>query len=168
MLILIALVGILAVSSVAFGHRGKRGKRGRDGTNGLNGLNGSNGSNGMTGTNGMTGMMGVEGPSLFTFETTSGNPLLGSNSVTTDSNAGTVPDIVRTIEEYPSAFCTFELKAAPTTDNPFLVGLVNTNDINTFAFGFQFGSSGQLFSVVNQGGSLPLGTFNVGDISALS
>jgi hypothetical protein len=76
-----------------------------------------------------------------------------------------MPDAVRTIEQYPSAFCTFRLASFSSVPNPFTVGLVDTNNENTFAFAFQFNASNALFAVVNQSGATALtNPYNADDV----
>lgn len=113
-------------------------------------------------------LSGPQGPALFTLMNANGFATLGSNTITTDSTAGVTTDIVKTIETYSTAFHTFRIGSIGTINDPFLIGLVNTQNIHTFAFAFQFNSVGALFTVANQGGSISAGTYNIGDIFSVA
>ena len=123
-----------------------------------------NGSTGAKGNNGINGSTGQQGPALFNMYNYQGQAILGSNTISSDSNAATLNDIIRTIETYPTSFLTFRLASFGTIGDPFLIGLVNTNNINTFAFGLQFDNGNLLSKVANQSGSISAGTHATGDI----
>ena len=108
---------------------------------------------------GPTGQTGNQGPALFTLINVINEANLNSNSITTSN---TSIYTVKTIEMYNTAFLTFRLNTTSLTS----IGLVSLNNINTFAFGFDFRND-NTFSIILNAVSTGSYNYNNGDIFSI-
>lgn len=138
------------------------GPTGPTGPQGARGSQGTRGTDGSQGPTGPTGSDGIQGPALFTLIALTGIPNLDSNLI--DSNT-IIPANVKTEEQYYPAFLTFNLYDIPSLSNSSIIGFVNTNFINTFAFGLQFDPDYGIGLIYNGGGTVSSGaSFSIGDL----
>lgn len=121
---------------------------------------GSRGKQGMPGPKGEQGISGIEGPALFTLINVQGNSLITSNSIIINSSNIT---IVKTIENYYTAFITFKLNSA-NLNGESSVGFVSNNFINTFSFAFQFNTNNTFTPIYNRSGGTLFYSFSDNDL----
>jgi len=130
---------------------------------GSTGPKGNDGSLGPTGVAGPTGVTGSQGLGTFNMEILSGSPVILRNSI--DTGEGNV--VVRVSENFYPAFISFQFNYSLIT-SPSIIGFVNINYVNTFAFSLQFESSGNITLNYNRGGAISTSyTYTNGDYFAL-